>query len=432
MKIDIGSFAYNIKVVNSGGTPSWGTALGQDGKYYISGNYSDLTNAMVYNAIPDISQIEIPLGKGGKQRDKYLFSIAAKFTKVKVNSALVPNANYILLIIKQLDGVHKNRSFVKYSPRITYNGISVNNECIKKICSFMEWNDNAAWFVSEIDLSEQDTINFIAHKISNNEKQYATVADKIADLNRIVGNKTEIVQQNQDNIEDVDSVDAEIETAGNEEAEYEDVFHYTSLESAIAILTHKKDDSFSFRATRCDCLNDPNEVGETAGGVFDGKDKLPFILSFSTNDDSQLMWRLYNSQIQFQFSRKIIEDEVHSLNKGLKISCKKVNYVDSTEKDFYKHKDWSIESEWRLVAYDRDGVTQPESDLKNTMSKYGLVQLFRSIHIPINSLNGIKILAVNEKQFKIIKRQLFDLLIQVSDNFAEGIITQAECAPFRK
>lgn len=428
MKIDLGSFSYNITMENGGGTPVWGTALGQGEEYFIKEEYSDLAISMLYNAIQDTNQIEIPLGKGGKQRDNYLFSSAALFRKVKVNGALIQGAQYLLLVIKQLKGVHVNRSILKYSPRITYNGININEDCIAKIKKQLHWEE-AAWFVSEIDFSEQDAINFIAHTIAESKVTYTTAAEKRQKMAVLAGREA-INNEKQDELED--DIYNNLLTAGSESAEYEDVFHYTSLESAIAILTHHDETNFTFRATRCDCLNDPNEIGETGNGVFH-RDNLPFILSFSTNDDSQLMWRLYNSQIQLQFSRMIIEQNVNKINNDINITCKKVNYRDPAEKDFYKDIDWSIEEEWRLVAKDKN--RDHEEDIRNTMTKYGLVQLFRSIKIPIEALKGVKILAVNDIQFEILKRQINDILTHIYGNALENnenFICKAKCAPFRR
>lgn len=436
MKIDVGSFSYNIRMKNGGGTPVWGTALGQGDKYLIKEDYSDLAIAMLYNAIQDTKQIEIPLGKGGKQRDNYLFSIAALFRNVKVNGNIINGAQYVLLVLKQLKGIHVNRSFVKYSPRITYNGININEDCIQKINETLNWK-NSAWFVSDIDFCEQDTINFIAHKLGDGPVEYGTASEKKNAMYSAIGDgRGDDEDQDQDQQYPPNDIDSNLINAGSDEAEYEDVFHYTSLESAIAILTHYRENNFTLRATRCDCLNDPNEIGEIGDGVFDNRDRLPFILSFSTNDDSQLMWRLYNSQIQLCFSRKDIENEVSDKNTELTISCKKVNYKEPQEKDFYKDKDWSIEEEWRLVAYDKDEKNDfKEKDIQNTMTKYGLVQLFRSINIPVNSLKGIKILAVNDTQFKILKRQLTDILNPVMKDVIENkddFISKAQCAPFRR
>ena len=49
MKLDIGSVAFNLNIINGGGTPSWGTSLGQNVNYnYSVPGVEELLTSMLY------------------------------------------------------------------------------------------------------------------------------------------------------------------------------------------------------------------------------------------------------------------------------------------------------------------------------------------------------------------------------------------------
>ena len=72
MILNLASLAFNLEIQSGGGTPAWGTELGQGEGYKFSfEDMSDFFTSMVYTSIPDIENVTCPLGKGGNQRNDY-------------------------------------------------------------------------------------------------------------------------------------------------------------------------------------------------------------------------------------------------------------------------------------------------------------------------------------------------------------------------
>lgn len=163
MRLDLGSLMFNMNL-DEGGNPSWGTDLGQGQGYKFNfENYETFLTALLYQKIEDINNVWCPLGKGGARQDDFEYVIASLFTKVYVNNNLVPNAKFVLLIVKQKysgSNNHIGRRSLKYSPRIKYNGIEYNNDCYKKIISFLGLNSESAWFVNDLNTKNQDELHF--------------------------------------------------------------------------------------------------------------------------------------------------------------------------------------------------------------------------------------------------------------------------------
>ena len=67
MKLNLGSLAFGFFVENGGGTPSWGTELGQSRPEYkfIVDGCEDILIGMLYNSV-NLHNVTLPLGKGGK------------------------------------------------------------------------------------------------------------------------------------------------------------------------------------------------------------------------------------------------------------------------------------------------------------------------------------------------------------------------------
>ena len=173
MILNLGSLSFNADVAG-GGTPAWGTELGQGEGYKFSfENLSDFFTGMVYKSVPDIDEVTCPLGKGGNQSKDYDFVIASLFDKVYVNSKRVKDANFILLIVKKIAGEHHvGRRTIKYNPRITYKGQHINEACFNKIPHTLGWNDDAAWFIHEINILNQDELHFTAYLLGETPQTY--------------------------------------------------------------------------------------------------------------------------------------------------------------------------------------------------------------------------------------------------------------------
>ena len=131
MILNLGSLAFNANMANGGGTPTWGTELGQGEGYRFHFEDAEVfLTSMLYTSIEDIDQIICPLGKGGGRRDDYEFVIASVYEKIYVNGLHVPNSKFVLLIVKQIRGEHHiGRRSLKYNPRISYRGVNYNEEC---------------------------------------------------------------------------------------------------------------------------------------------------------------------------------------------------------------------------------------------------------------------------------------------------------------
>lgn len=165
MILNLGSLAFNCDIQNGGGTPAWGTELGQGEGYKFSfEDTGDFLSAMLYSSIDDTKNVFCPLGKGGQQTDSYEFVVASIFTKVFINGILVPNGNFLLLIVKKLKGSHHvGRRTIKYNPNMTYMGKQINRDCFDKMEQAIGLNSGSAWFIYQMTTKNQDELHFSAY-----------------------------------------------------------------------------------------------------------------------------------------------------------------------------------------------------------------------------------------------------------------------------
>ena len=196
MILNLGSLSFNADIDGGGGTPAWGTEMGQgDGYKFNFEDVGTLMTGLIYNSIPDINNVTCPLGKGGQQRSDYEFVIASLFKKVYVNGLKVKDAEFLLLVVKKLVGAHHvGRRTLKYNPRMTYNGNEVNEDCYRKVEKALGLNEGAAWFINEINIKNQDELHFIAYVMSehslgfeDSEKRKKAYLDLIRADRRISG-----------------------------------------------------------------------------------------------------------------------------------------------------------------------------------------------------------------------------------------------------
>lgn len=188
MILNLGSLAFNANIETGGGTPAWGTELGQgEGYKFAFEDMSDFFTGMVYKSVADIDKVTCPLGKGGNQREDYDFVIASLFDKVFVNGKKVDNARFLLLVVKKLNGDHHvGRRTIKYNPRMTYRGEYVNDNCFKKMTATMGLPEDAAWFVYEIFIENQDELHFTAFELGQEPQSYRNNDErKNAFINRL-------------------------------------------------------------------------------------------------------------------------------------------------------------------------------------------------------------------------------------------------------
>lgn len=185
MILNLGSLAFNANIKGGGGTPTWGTELGQGQGYRF--NFEDsgeLLTSMLYMSVEDITNVTCPLGKGGGRRDDYEFVVASLYDKIYVNGIHVKGAKFLLLIVKQVAGeYHIGRRSIKYSPRITYNGFAYNEACYKLIPQTLGISSEAAWFIDEIYTLNQDELHFVAYVLNESgEKEYQSNEERKKDF----------------------------------------------------------------------------------------------------------------------------------------------------------------------------------------------------------------------------------------------------------
>ena len=184
MILNLGSLSFNADVAAGGGTPAWGTEMGQGAGYrFAFEDMESFITALVYNSVPDVDKVTCPLGKGGSHADDYEFVIASLFKKVFVNGNRIPDAEFLLLVVKNLVGpYHQGRRTLKYNPRMTYQGRYINNDCYNKMATTLGLSGDAAWFVNEIYTKNQDEIHFVAYELDGSKKIYPSNDDKKNDM----------------------------------------------------------------------------------------------------------------------------------------------------------------------------------------------------------------------------------------------------------
>ena len=171
MILNLGSAIFNAETASGGGTPAWGTEMGQgDGYRFKFEDYESLITSLVYNSIPNPgTRIYCPLGKGGNQASDYEFVVASKFNKIFVNGNRVHDCSFILLVVKKLVGQnHVGRRTLKYNPRITLDNQNYNERCFELIGKTLGVSNNGSWFISEIYSKNQDELHFTAHILDKN------------------------------------------------------------------------------------------------------------------------------------------------------------------------------------------------------------------------------------------------------------------------
>lgn len=173
MKLDIGSLMFNINV-KVGGTPSWGTEMGQgEGYKFHAENIESLITSLTYKSVDDIENVVCEFGKGGSRTNDYRIMMASVYNKVYVNNELIPNAEFLLIMAKQIinpNGFHIGRKTLKYSPNMTYRNVKINEKCFELIRKKYNLNENSAWFINEINTKNQDEL-YLTMYIIDKEKE---------------------------------------------------------------------------------------------------------------------------------------------------------------------------------------------------------------------------------------------------------------------
>lgn len=164
MILDIGTLMYNMTTGGKGGTPSWGTDMGQgEGYKFNFENFEEMVTSLTYSCVDDIENVKLEFGKGGSRTDDYKLITASLYKKIYVNDVIIPDAEFMLVLAKQIhneSGNHIGRRTLKYTPNLKYHDVKINENCINKIKEQFGLNDNSAWFINEINLKNQDELHF--------------------------------------------------------------------------------------------------------------------------------------------------------------------------------------------------------------------------------------------------------------------------------
>ena len=168
MKLNLSSLAFGSIIEKGGGTPSWGTELGQskpDYKLTIEG-CEDILVGMLYNSV-NLHHVSLPLGKGGHVDIASNFEechLASVFRKVYINGILI-GYPFMMVLIKELSASHTGRRSIKYSDKIAYSfsGERLSNQEFFRVArKKLGLNWESCWFIYEMNVLNQDELHFKA------------------------------------------------------------------------------------------------------------------------------------------------------------------------------------------------------------------------------------------------------------------------------
>lgn len=175
MNLDLGSFAFGSFIATGGGTPSWGTSLGQsqpDYKFTYPGAEA-IVVGMTYCAVPSES-VSLPLGKGGRIYQASELKecvLASLFRKVYINGKKI-NHPFVMVLIKESSESHSGRRSIKYSNKNAYaseNESYSNGDFVHIAQQTLGLNENACWFVYKFEVYNQDELHMFAVVVDDKE-----------------------------------------------------------------------------------------------------------------------------------------------------------------------------------------------------------------------------------------------------------------------
>lgn len=168
MKLNLSTLAFGSIIEKGGGTPSWGTELGQskpDYKFTVDG-CEEILIAMLYNSV-NLHHVSLPLGKGGHVDIASNFEechLASVFRKVYINNIRI-GYPFMMVMIKEQSASHTGRRSIKYSDKISYNyaGERLSNQEFFRIArKELGLNWESCWFIYEINVRNLDELHFKA------------------------------------------------------------------------------------------------------------------------------------------------------------------------------------------------------------------------------------------------------------------------------
>lgn len=168
MKLNLSTLAFGSIIEKGGGTPSWGTELGQskpDYKFTVDG-CEDILVGMLYNSV-NLHHVSLPLGKGGHVDIASNFEechLASVFRKVYINGILI-GYPFMMVMIKELSASHTGRRSIKYSDKIAYSfsGERLSNQEFFRVArKKLGLNWESCWFIYEMNVLNLDELHFKA------------------------------------------------------------------------------------------------------------------------------------------------------------------------------------------------------------------------------------------------------------------------------
>lgn len=170
MKVDITSMFFNSSIDGQTATPAWRTSLGQNKSKECRietdvPGVIDIIVGMAYKAVSDISKLNM----SGISGNLLMCSV---YDKIYVNSMLLPDVSYTLLLLKETSQSHEGRMQLCYSPHIIYDG-KRNSDAINQIRDAIGCTPQGCWFVYGISIKNQDELHFSAKVVDpENPKIY--------------------------------------------------------------------------------------------------------------------------------------------------------------------------------------------------------------------------------------------------------------------
>ena len=166
MKLDFATLSFGYRIISGGGTPNWATSLGQGKEHKINNDpkIDEILKGITYCSV-NLAKISVKIGKGGRvyHGDELESGVVlgSVFSKVYVNDVLIKDAKFILILAKDLAGVHTGRLKIKYGPSNTYEegAKKYSNELFfTQVREQLGLSNDACWFVDEINVRNQDEL----------------------------------------------------------------------------------------------------------------------------------------------------------------------------------------------------------------------------------------------------------------------------------
>lgn len=172
--------AFGFFIEKGGGTPAWGTELGQSKplyKFTVEG-CEEILVGMLYNSV-NLHSVSLPLGKGGRVDLASNFEechLAALFHDVYINDIKIDHP-FLMVMIKELSKSHTGRRTIKYSDKISCcsGGKIISNQGFFKAArKALGLNDESCWFVYDISVRNLDQLHFKAIIVNKEFSEYYT------------------------------------------------------------------------------------------------------------------------------------------------------------------------------------------------------------------------------------------------------------------